>query len=393
MLRRILLVLSLIASVACMAEEPVREKKKFLDTKFGRFLQKIDKWMDDGMTSGTDSSYIEAPELKSYCYLGAYTYWNNYSMHLPFNLPGEAKKSEGGNDNYSHYNINAHCTQVDAELGIDYKGLTLFLPITLSNHFETSFGLAKNGSVWGFRIRYKEMRNMIGRRTIHFSNPDAAARMSDFANMQQGESEFDWIKDKSLDPNDNIVRTFFAEGYYVLNSKRFSLSAGLFGEVIQKKSAGGPIIYASYYQTRYSADHILPADYDSFRTQQVSLGCGYGHNFPVRRGKLLFHLSAIPMFTLYTHQVHRARYQDEQRRQDLQKLYSDDDLPFYDAADNGRSQFRVNAFARFSTIYHINKRYLLTFMVNYRYYGYSNSKHLEINSQEADAQLNFCVRF
>lgn len=393
MIRRILLVISLIASVACMAEEPVREKKKFLDTKFGRFLLKVDKWMDDGLVSGTDSNYIVAPEMKSYCYLGAYTYWNNYSMHMPFNLPGEKLGKTGPQEEDSHYDISAHCTQVDLELGVDYKGLTLYLPITLSNHFETSFGLAKNGSVWGFRIRYKEMRNMSGMRTMHFSDPETASRIDALSHMQQGDSQFDWIKDKSLDPNDNIIRTFFAEAYYVLNSKRFSLAAGLYGEMIQKKSAGGPIIYANYYQTRYSADRILPADYDSFRTQQVSLGCGYGHNFPVRRGKLLFHLSAVPMFTLYSHQVHKARYSDEQRRLDFQNLYTENERSFYDAADNGKSQFRVNAFARFSTIYHINNRCLLTFMLNYRYYGYGNSKHMEINSQEADAQLNFCVRF
>lgn len=384
MARRILLILSLIVSVACMAQEPVREKKKFLDTKFGKFLLKVDKWMEDGLVSGVDSNYVTPTELKSYCYIGGYGYWNNYNMHLPFNLPGNGHAKETRYEEHSYFDIKAHCTQVDLELGIDYKGLTLFLPIPLRSTFDRSFGLAKNGSVWGFRIRYKEMRNMVGKRIMH-ADADEDSYIE--------EEEFNWEKDKSLDPNNSTVRTFYAEAYYVLNSKRFSLAAGLFGEMIQKRSAGGVFIYANYHQSRYSADDILLSNDDSFRTQQFSFGAGYGHNFAINHGKLLFHFSAVPLFTLYSHQVHKSRFFDPEEKAELDSYYGPDDLSFYDAADNGKSKFRINAFARFSAIYHINKRYLLTFLLNYRYYGYSNSKRLKIDSQEADAQLNFCVRF
>ncbi|MCI6902168.1 MAG: hypothetical protein MR843_01785, partial [Bacteroidales bacterium] len=69
-----------------------------------------------------------------------------------------------------------------------------------------------------------------------------------------------------------------------------------------------------------------------------------------------------------------------------------DDPKFYDPSDNGRPDFRVNAFARFAANYSLG-RYVLSLLVNYRYYGFSNSKNLHINNQEADAQFNIGYRF
>lgn len=368
------------------------QKKNFWDRGFGRFLKKIDKWMEDGMTAGIDTIYQCAPDLKSYCYLGGYTYWNNYQMHLPFNFPNDTKETIPALTDGSYYDINAHTTQIDLEVGIDYKGLTLFIPIPIRNNFTRSFGLAKNGSSWGFRVRYKEMRHMRGYRTFAFSDDMSKFVQDNLDVIDNGTEIIDWLQDKSIDPNNNVVRTFFAEAYYVLNNKKFSLSAGLFGDMVQKKSAGGIIIYANYYQTRYSAEDLLIADFDSFRTQQVSVGCGYGYNFSLLHGKVVFHLSAIPMFTLYSHLVHKARYTNEKDKEEIESMYAPGEPRFYDAADNARSHFRINAFGRFSATYSFN-RYLLTFLLNYRHYGYSNSKNLKIRSQEADAQLNFCVRF
>lgn len=151
------------------------------------------------------------------------------------------------------------------------------------------------------------------------------------------------------------------------------------------------MVYANYYQSRYAVKDMLLADYDVFRTQQASVGAGYGYNYSLLGGKLLFHISAVPMFSLYSHLMHRAKFNDESVKEKYDRLYGTDPK-FYDPSDNGKSDFRVNAFARFAANYSLG-RYVLSFLLNYRYYGYSNTKKLHINNQEADAQINIGYRF
>lgn len=378
-----------------MAETPVAKKKGFWDKGVGKLLKRIDQWMEDGQTAGIDTMYQTIPKLNRQVYLGAYAYMQRYSMNLPYHID---------NIGNGYYKPKIHCTQGDLEVGIDWKGLSLFIPIPLTSGYAHSFGLAKNGSVWGFRIRYKQMKDIFGdidtgMDYIDGSASDKSAELFSPENAGQ-----------------HTIRTFFAEGYYVLNHKKFSLGAGLFADMVQKKSAGGFLIYANYFQSRYSVDDFLWLnDYDSFRTQQASIGAGYGYNWAFKRGKIVLHASAVPMLTAYSHLVHKshtALTEDVSWKEDLVKeleidrgenvekfknyinplTKSDVRSTVFDAADNGRAHFRVNAFARIAANYSFD-RYILTFLMNYRYYGYSNNKQLQIHNHDLDAQLNFCVRF
>ena len=191
------------------------------------------------------------------------------------------------------------------------------------------------------------------------------------------------VGDQSIN-EDNTLRIFYLEGYYVLNSRKFSLSAGLFADMVQKKSAGSPLFYANYYQSRYRVDKLFPADHDVFKTQQISVGAGYAYNLALRGGRLVFHGSLVPMFTAYSHLHHGTNIEPE--------AYDQKWKEFYDSAENGHSRFCMNVFARFAMNYSYD-RYLISFLLHYRHYGYSNDKHLRILNQEADAQLNFGIRF
>ena len=192
------------------------------------------------------------------------------------------------------------------------------------------------------------------------------------------------IGDREIDQGSNALQIFYLEGYYVLFHKKFSLSAGLYADMVQKRSAGSPLFYANYYQSIYDVNKTFPANYDHFRTRQISLGAGYAYNLSFLNGRLLFHASLVPMFTFYNHLAHYTNYDDGQ---DL-KQWSD----FYDAADGQAPRVKFNAFARFAANYSFN-HYIISLLANYRYFGYSNTKNLKIINQEADFQINLCRRF
>lgn len=377
--------------VAKTAYTPSAAKRSYWDHGFGKFLAKIDRILEDGQLSGIDTAYQAIPKFNRQVYLGAYGYWQNYSNRIPFYFPERINRQIPGLRDGAYYKINAHTHQLEMELGIDWKGFVLEIPIPIRNRYSASYGLAKNGSVWGFRLRYKSINSVSGSK--RFGMQDELKEFGQEHPDQKAEITklIDYLKDERIESDKHHINIFFAEGYYVFSHRKFSLSAGLFADMVQKRSAGSLMVYANYYQSRYSVKDLLPADIDVYRTQQGSVGLGYGYNYSLMGGKLLFHISAVPMISLYSHLMHKAKFYTEGKWQQYQRLYGDDPK-FYDPSDKGKSQFRINAFARFAANYSLG-RYVLSLLVNYRYYGYSNTRHLHINNQEADAQINIGYRF
>ena len=328
----------------------------FAEVKVQRFFKWFDQWLEAGQLEGIDTLYVGIPQLNHQVYVGSYVYWHNYKMHMPFDIVDASTFIPGIHDS-DRYDINANTWQTELEIGIDWKGLALEIPIPIRNKYQLSLGLAKNGSVWGARVRYKYLPHMSGSCNIG---------------------------DREIDEESNALKIFYLEGYYVLFHKKFSLSAGLYADMVQKRSAGSPLIYANYYQSIYDINKTFPANYDHFRTRQISLGAGYAYNFSFLEGKLVFHTSLVPMFSFYNHLAHYTNYDDGE---DL-KQWAD----FYDAADGKAPRVKINAFARFAANYSFS-HYIISLLANYRYFGYSNTKNLKIINQEADFQINLCRRF
>ncbi len=340
---------------------------------FKRAWKKFNEWLEKGQYEGIDTAYIQVPRLNRQIYLGGYAYWQSYRMDMPVHLEDVA---EGYNFNGT-YHQKAHSWQAEVDLGIDWKGLAVELPIPVRNKYSFSIGLAKNGSVWGARFRYKNLRRMDGTCTID---------------------------EYPIDESSNSIKTFYIEGYYILMPKKFSIGAGLFADMIQRRSAGSPLIYANYYHSRYRVEQFFPANFDSFRTNQISLGAGYAYNLSFLRGRLVFHASVVPMFTFYNNLKHMVGYDDnffttisqdpnaKEAAKAASGLTDEQWNDFYRPAEQGSARFRVNAFARFAANYSFD-RFIVTLLCNYRHYGYSNDLDLKILNQEADIQLNFCTRF
>lgn len=362
---------------------------QFWQKPFGRTLKKIDAWLEKGQRSGIDTTYQDIPKLNRQMYLGGYAYWQNYNMRLPLYMSSVIRNQIPEQPEWSNYRINAYTTQAELELGIDWKGLAIEIPIPLHNNFTASYGLAKNGSVWGFRLRYKHMETLKGRRS--FDMPESFGSIQYDDDDTKLQEYINWLKSNKIDKNQHDIRTFYAEGYYVLNHKKFSLSAGLYADMVQKKSAGSVLFYGNYFQSNYYASDVI-VDYNQFRTRQFSLGAGYGYNLSLLNGRLLFHASIVPLFSLYTELKHSYKFTNEAHREEYNRLFPSNEPSLFDAVKSGDARIRVNAFGRFSANYSFD-RYIITLLVNYRHYGYSNNKHLLIRNQDADVQANFCVRF
>lgn len=324
-----------------------------------RFFRWVDRWLEDGQRAGVDTTYIDIPRLNHQIYMGTYRYWQNYKMYMPFYVENAAAIVPGLRDKDS-YKINAYTNSGEFDIGIDWKGFAVEVPFSAFSNYLGSIGLAKTGNVWGFRFRYKYLKQMDGTNNVG---------------------------DASIDDNNNALRILYGEGYYVFNSRRFSLAAGLYADMVQKHSAGSTLLYLNFYQSRYNVAKLFPANFDSFRTQQVSIGAGYAYNYSLLRGRLLFHGSLVPMFSVWNHLNHVAGI-DADQNPDQWQQWAD----FYDAAHNGHARFRINAFARLAVNYSW-RNYALSVFLNYRHYGYSNSRSLDILNRELDCQINVIQRF
>ena len=354
------------------------QRGKFWEKGIGKLILKADSLLYASQMSGIDSSYIDRPELNRQVYFGSFNYLQFYDFHLPFDNSDAAGYMDDM-EPYQYYNVNMHTFQAEFDLGIDYKGLCIELPIPLHNLYNISLGLARTGSVWGFRIRYKYMRHMNGsvKWGMHDYYKERGIDMSD-------------LYYENIPDNLNNLKTLYLEGYYVLNNKRFSLSAGVFADMVQKRSQGSMFLMGNWHRSLYTGEQLFHGDKETFRLSQISLGAGYGYNLVMCNRKLLVHASLIPMFSAYQKVSHSIYETDNVVDKGDIKDYEYD--KYYYAVD-ATPKFVVNGFARLAMSYNWHKHYLFTFLLNYRQYLYSNKCGFNIHNYELDSQVNIAYRF
>ena len=326
-------------------------------------------------------------------YLGYYGYFQQHDMTFPVSvdnadIPWDVRYMPSNMSEKKYMMTDMHTYQSEVELGIDWRGIAIELPIPIRNRYSMSFGLAKNGSVWGARIRYKSLKNMEGVLDDSFNQA-----MTQWAHNVENQTNAPAVTEESTIPSGKMdLKIFYVEGYYVFNNKKFSLAAGAYGDMVQKRSAGSLFVMGNYYQSRFGANNLFNHERDIFRNWKLSFGPGYGYNWSINGGKVCIHMSVIPMISIWNHMVHKSQDFSAQQTEAERLRWSNYDNHYYDAVDNGRSRFVFNYFGRFAVSYSFD-RYLLNFLSNYRQYLYRNNADTKINNREADVQLNFGMRF
>lgn len=82
--------------------------------------------------------------------------------------------------------------------------------------------------------------------------------------------------------------------YYAFNHRRFSFPAAFSQSYIQRRSAGSWMVGASFDGSKTTLGNT------TIRLNEFAVGAGYGYNL-VARPHWLFHLSALPTLTVYSH--------------------------------------------------------------------------------------------
>lgn len=368
-----------------------QEKRSFWDHGFGKFLKSADEMLDRWQDEGVDTNYIRKPKLSRMVYLGYYGYYQQHDMTFPVlvndaDIPLDHQYMPPNLAEHKYMMADMGTYQSEFELGIDWRGIAIELPIPIRNRYSMSFGLAKNGSVWGARIRYKSLKNMEGVLDDSYNQT-----MTQWMRNVEDRTATPATTAESTIPEGKIdLKIFYVEGYYVFNNKRFSLAAGAYGDMVQKRSAGSLFVMANYYQSQFGANNLFNHDRDIFRNRKLSLGAGYGYNWAINGGKLCIHMSIIPMVSLWNQMVNKN--EDYSQIEDERRSWANYDAHYYDAVDNGHSRFVFNYFGRLAVSYSFD-RYLINFLTNYRQYLYRNNADTRINNREADAQINFGMRF
>ena len=364
-----------------------QEKRSFWDHGIGKFLKSADDMLDRWQEEGVDTNYIRKPKLSRMVYLGYYGYFQQHDITFPVlvnnaDIPLDGQYMPPNMSEKKYMATDMHTYQTEFELGIDWRGISLELPIPIRNRYSMSFGLAKNGSVWGARIRYKSLKNMEGVLDDAFNQG-----MSQWKRNVDNQTNDPAVTSESTIPAGKMdLKIFYVEGYYVFNHKKFSLAAGAYGDMVQKRSAGSLFVMGNYYQSTFGANTLFNHERDEFRNWKLSFGPGYGYNWSINEGKVCIHMSVIPMISIFNHLVHK--YDDSSER----LRWSNYDTHYYDAVDNGKSRFVFNYFGRFAVSYSFD-RFLLNFLFNYRQYLYRNNADTEINNRDFDAQVNIGMRF
>lgn len=106
-----------------------------------------------------------------------------------------------------------------------------------------------------------------------------------------------------VNEGDTKLRATIINGYYVLNSKRYSLPAAMGNGYIQKRSSGSVTAYGVFLNAKLEAQNkALMQMLGGMKTidfYQAAAGVGYGYNYTPNQGKLLIHASAAPLVVFF----------------------------------------------------------------------------------------------
>ena len=374
-------------------------------------IKKIDDIILKYKKTKVDPDYVDIPERDFMLTFKFREAFQTYDMEFPI-LIGEMELPDpypmvlpsNTNDNL-FIQTNLNTVKSSAQIGFDWHGLAISIPLPINNSFAKAYSIATNGSKFGFTVRYRTVDEPEGTVNNAFLQAceEVEGRVIELKERHDRglpltENHDPVFSQKSdVIPENWDLRTVYADAYYVFNNKRFSMPAARTGRLIQKRSAGSLFVMANFNQSRLHMYRMLNYTEEIFRHDQFSIGAGYGYNWAINNGKLLFSISVIPMFSLVNRETHScwddpddAYMKTNPEDVDLWDAY---DKHFYDASTYGRdSRFTVNGFVRGGINYHIG-RSLLNLSCDYRQYMFRSCTGMEITNREIDLTLKYGYRF
>lgn len=375
------------------------------------FIKKIEDTILKYKKTNVDPDYVDIPERDFMLTFKFREAFQTYDMEFPIligemELPDPYPMVLPSNTNENLFiQTNLNTVKSSAQIGFDWHGLAISIPLPINNSFAKAYSIATNGSKFGFTVRYRTVDEPEGTVNNAFLQAceEVEGRVIELKERHDRglpltENHDPVFSQKSdVIPENWDLRTVYADAYYVFNNKRFSMPAARTGRLIQKRSAGSLFVMANFNQSRLHMYKMLNYTEEIFRHDQFSIGAGYGYNWAINNGKLLFSISVIPMFSLVNRETHScwddpddAYMKTNPEDVDLWDAY---DKHFYDASTYGRdSRFTVNGFVRGGINYHIG-RSLLNLSCDYRQYMFRSCTGMKVTNREVDLTLKYGYRF
>lgn len=166
-------------------------------------------------------------------------------------------------------------------VAVAYRGLGLGLALNpaklAGKNKDYEFNLNSYGNKYGFDIVYLASNTYHGTQTIGTDRYD----------VNKGS-----ISQQALNVN----------FYYAFNGRKFSFPAAFSQSYIQRRSAGSWMIGASFdgSRTKIDGDETIGRKSMKVKVNEFAIGAGYAYNLVAGR-RWLFHLSALPTYTVYSH--------------------------------------------------------------------------------------------
>lgn len=224
-------------------------------------------WVDSADIAGADTSFVRWPKQDLIASLNLKII--NSSLNIRYH----------DDTNYGEQKYRGFATtelQTPISLSLAYRGWGLSYTRSFEDYVDDELSFSTCGQKYGAELRYQHNSSYTG--TI--------------------ENDFDPQKDIEIKSGDISHELYYANLYYVFNSKRFSLPAALLQTVIQRRSAGSWLA-AINFQRSILNFHRIP--FDKVTSTKFSLGGGYAHNWAFANEHCLFHASFMPLINIYNH--------------------------------------------------------------------------------------------
>ena len=204
-----------------------------------------------------------------------------WTIKLRGSLSGATLQTLTNNDNTKEDTRLHSACRGTMSVGATYRGLGLSVSINpgklagINKDYELN--LNSYGNKFGFDIVFLSSNTLKGYQEINGIRTDV---------------------DKGTVSQDALNVNF----YYAFNGRRFSYPAAFTQSYIQKRSAGSFMIGASFdgTKTRVNDNADKGTIPSKLTLVEFAVGAGYGYNLVLGK-RWLFHLSALPTFTVFAH--------------------------------------------------------------------------------------------
>lgn len=244
--------------------------------KLVRRLSRIDRRLFQGDSllaknyrkKNIDTAYITRPDAR-------------WTIKLRTNISGAKMKTIADNGTERRETEVRSEYRGTVSVAVAYRGMGLGLALNpaklAGKNKDYEFNLNSYGNKFGFDIVYLASNTYHGTQTIGGVECD----------VDKGS-----ISQKALNLN----------AYYAFNGRRFSFPAAFSQSYIQRRSAGSWMIGASFdgSRTTIDGDESVGRKPMKVKLNELAIGAGYAYNLVVGR-RWLFHLSALPTYTVYSH--------------------------------------------------------------------------------------------